>query len=645
MLAHYNPLLPLRLAGDASAYGVGAVISQVTEDGTEQPIAFASRTLSKSEQNYSQIEKEALSLIFGVKKFHQYVFGRKFTLITDHKPLTTILGPKHGIPSLAAARLQRWALILAAHSYEIEFPPKGAHGNADGLSRLPLKSDGKDITADAPSVFNLRQLRNLPVTSKEMQAATRTDPVLRKVLRCVRGGWPQKCEEELQPYWTRRFELTVEGGCLLWGIRVIAPRKLRTQLLDELHRDHPGISRMKAVAQSYFWWPCLDKAIENVVKSCTSCQAVKHSPAVAPLQPWVWPAQPWKRVHLDFAGPFQGAMFLVVVDAHSKWPEVHVMKETTTGKTIQRLRETFSQFGLPEQLVTDNGPQFTSEDFAQFTKINGVKHIRCAPYHPASNGLAERFVQSLKMALKASVNNGLSLQHRVLNFLFNYHTTPHATTGVSPSSLFLHRGIRTCLDLLLPDRESHVLTKQAKQKAQHDQRARGNDFFIGQSVMAKNLRPGPDWVPAVVVERLGPLTYLVETADQLLWKRHIDLLRELAVRHPISETQDSEDPEPPDINVPVVDPGPPVLSAPPVMPTVPLPSAPDTSPPVTTSPTPIPVTTPPSPVPTTPTRAGETPVLPPAPVVRTPMVRTYPLRNRQGSVGLTFSGEGCGILN
>ena len=320
-------------------------------------------------------------------------------------------------------------------------------------------------------------------------------------------------------------------------------------------------------------------------------------------------------------------MFLVVVDADSKWPEVHVMKETTAGKTIERLRETFSQFGLPEQLVTDNGPQFTSEDFAQFTMMNGVKHIRCAPYHPTSNGLAERFVQSLKMALKASVNNGLSLQHRVLNF--SHYSTCHYWGD----TLFvvLHRGIRTRLDLLRPDRESHVLTKQAKQKAQHDQRARGNDFFIGQSVMAKNLRPGPDWVPAVVVERLGPLTYLVETADRLLWKRHIDLLRELAVRHPISETQDSEDPEPPDIDVPVVDSGPPVLSAPPVMPTVPLPSAPDTSPPVTTSPTPIPVTTPTSPVPTTPSRAVDagTPVPPPAPVVRTPMVHTYPLRNRQ----------------
>ena len=121
VLTHYNPLLPLKLAGDASSYGVGAIISHVTPDGQEKPILFASRTLSASERNYSQIEKEALSLIFGIKKFHRYLFGRCFTLVTDHKPLTTILGPKKGIPSLAAARLQRWALILSAYNYQIEF--------------------------------------------------------------------------------------------------------------------------------------------------------------------------------------------------------------------------------------------------------------------------------------------------------------------------------------------------------------------------------------------------------------------------------------------------------------------------------------------------------------------------------------------
>ena len=282
---------------------------------------------------------------------------------------------------------------------------------------------------------------------------------------------------------------------------------------------------MKSVARSYIWWPDLDEALEEVVKSCTSCQAVKHSPAVAPVQPWTCPNQPWKRIHLDFAGPFHGLMFLVAVDAHSKWPEVFVMKETTDTKTIE-VHVIFARFGLPEQVVIDNGPQLVSEDFSHFLKSKGIKHIRCAPYHPASNGLAEHFVQSLKMALKLTVNSGLSLQHHFSNFLLKYCSTPHATTGVSPSSLFLHCQIRTRLDLIRPDYSSQVLAKRAQQNVQHDRRAQEREFCVEQSVMACNMHPGPDWVPAVVIERLGPLTYLVETTDHLLWKRHIDLLHE-----------------------------------------------------------------------------------------------------------------------
>ena len=116
--------------------------------------------------------------------------------------------------------------------------------------------------------------------------------------------------------------------------------------------------------------------------ACEKCLAVKHKPPAAPMHPWEWPARPWQRIHLDFAGPFENSMFLVCVDAHSKWPEVKIMNSTTTTKTLEVLRQIFAGTGIPEQIVTDNGPQFTSDDFAAFVKNNGIKHVRSPPYHP-----------------------------------------------------------------------------------------------------------------------------------------------------------------------------------------------------------------------------------------------------------------------
>ena len=194
-------------------------------------------------------------------------------LVIDHKPLTTIFGPKKGIPVMAAARLQRWALILSAYSYDIEFCPTERHGNVDGLSRLPLSSHITEGISDEPRVFNISQMESLPVSVPQLRQATSTDLVLSKVLRYTQCGWPQSIDSQspLRPYFTRKLEMTVEEGCLLWGIRVVVPSKLRGKLLDELHKDHPVITRMKSVARSYMWWPGIDKEIEQVAKSCESC--------------------------------------------------------------------------------------------------------------------------------------------------------------------------------------------------------------------------------------------------------------------------------------------------------------------------------------------------------------------------------------
>ena len=197
----------------------------------------------------------------------------------------------------------------------------------------------------------------------------------------------------------RRHEVTADQGCVLWGMHVIIPLSLRNRLLQELHEEHPGIVTMKSIARSYIWWPNLDAEIELMVKNCDVCQAVQKAPPSAPLYPWRWPAQVWQRVHMDFAEK-DGNYFLGLIDSHSKWIEVAHMRSTTAQSTIDQMRLWFAAYGLPEEVVSDNGSQFISQDFNNFLKQNGVKQTLVSPYHPSSNGAAERTEQILKQALR-----------------------------------------------------------------------------------------------------------------------------------------------------------------------------------------------------------------------------------------------------
>ena len=186
---------------------------------------------------------------------------------------------------------------------------------------------------------------------------------------------------------------------LFWGARVVIPPKGRDTLLDELHDTHPGIVKMKAVARSYLWWPGLDMEIEMRVKGCNICQIYNEQPPVSPLNSWEWPGHTWHRTHIDYAGPFEGRMILIIVDANSKYIDSHVVPSATTSVTITTIRQTFAVLGLPITIVSDNGSCFTSDEFEQFCKANGIKHVTCSPYHPSSNGLAERAVQTVKAGL------------------------------------------------------------------------------------------------------------------------------------------------------------------------------------------------------------------------------------------------------
>lgn len=201
VLAHYDPSLPLILTCDASAYGIGAVIQHIMPNGEERPIAYASRTLSPAEKKYSQIEKETLGLIYGVKKFHQYLWGRHFTLVTDYRPLLTLFGKHKSLPTLAAARIQRWAIILSAYGYHIVYCKSENHSNADGLSRCPLpetSDTGTAVTAATVHSLLTEHLQGAPLNAALVARATRTDRDLSRVYKFVMEGWPDQVDENLK---------------------------------------------------------------------------------------------------------------------------------------------------------------------------------------------------------------------------------------------------------------------------------------------------------------------------------------------------------------------------------------------------------------------------------------------------------------
>ena len=338
VLVHFDPKRTVILACDASPYGIGAVLSHRMDDGTDQPIAFASRTLAAAEKKYSQIEKEGLAIIFGVKRFHQYLFGRQFTILSDHKPLEHLFNESQATPTLASARIQRWSLTLGAYDYIIEYKPGQEHGNADMLSRLPLPETPAKVPIPGETILLLDMLNSLPVTSEHIRQWTSKDPILSKVKIMVQQGWQNSKNTDLTPYQRRKDELSVHDGCLLWGTRVVVPPPGRDKITHELHEGHPGITRMKALARSFVWWPQIDNDLEELVKNCDDCQSTRHLPPVAPLQPWEWPQRPWARVHVDYAGPFMNKYFLLLVDAHSKWIEVRPVNNATSTVTIDQLR-------------------------------------------------------------------------------------------------------------------------------------------------------------------------------------------------------------------------------------------------------------------------------------------------------------------
>ena len=547
VLAHFDHSLPIGISCDASECGLGAVLFHRYPDGGERPISNVSKTLTDTQRKYSQIQKEALAIVFALSKFHQFLYGRKFILVTDHKPLLALFGPNKATPLLAANRLARWALLLNQYSYSIEYRKTTDHGNADALSRLPLgpdpNFDREEGDADVDTVCAIRtiSLQLNPTDPGVLSKESAKDPVLAKVMLFTREGWSPKAEPEdqgkdysVEDFRTIAASLSTFHGCLLYGSRVVIPPSLQPQVLELLHLGHFGMQRMKQLARTAVYWPRIDTDIMNQCQRCSTCAEHRNLPAKAPNHPWMVPEKPWSRLHLDHAINFMGTNWLVLIDAYSKYPCIHPVSSTSSKATTELLEQDFAHFGYPHTIVTDNATSFVSEEFQAWCKERGITHLTGAPYHPATNGAAERLVQTFKQALNKS---SLPPRAAVLEFLMQYRRTPLAS-GYSPSEILNGRQIRCKIDILLPSPAHIAQAKQATSTSKappiitsHSQVERvAHIFKAGDPCYALYCGPrrnkDPRWVPAVVTKVFGPRSVNVHVYPRgPTWRRHIEQLQ------------------------------------------------------------------------------------------------------------------------
>ena len=467
VLSLYDPSLKTKVTADSSSYGLGAVLTQQLPDGRWGPVAYVSRSLTPTERRYAQIEKEALALTWACTRFRDYLIGITFTLETDHKPLISLLGTAKSLDQLPP-RIQRMKMRLMGFSYTIIHVPGKELYTADTLSRAPVTNAnfiGEDLTGGV-DVFANVVMQGLPATDsriEEIRQHQLEDETCQEISKYVREGWPEKenLKGMVRHYWPYRAQLTLVNNLLLYESRIVIPSALRQDVLEKLHEGHQGIVKCRRRAVQSVWWPGVSKNIKELIDNCRiCCQTTKNHPE--PLIPTPMPARPWQRIATDLM-EFKKVQYLVVVDYYSRYIELSKLESTLSASIINHLKSIMARHGVPETLVSDNGPQFSSKEFVLFAKDYGFSHITSSPGHASGNGEVERAVRTIKELLYAAKDP--------YSALLNYRSTPLAN-GYSPAELLMSRKIRTKLPEL--PRNLHPVLPNQRHLQEREETSRVN---------------------------------------------------------------------------------------------------------------------------------------------------------------------------
>ncbi len=485
--------------------------------------------MTATEAKYAQIEKEALAVTWACERLSNFIIGKSITVETDHKPLVPLL-TKHTIDKLPPRRIQRYKMrLMRFHIKEVRYVPGKEHYTADTLSRkIPVQEPTQaTIAEDDTNAYISSVIKTLPASDpklSEIQQAQSQDNVCKELKTYCFGQWPDKqhLPNALKPYWQVRGELTVVDGLLMKGTRLVIPTSLQRQTLERIHEGHQGITKCRQRAKISVWWPGISAQIKDTVEQCKTC--CKHRQQHAePLIPTPLPERPWKLIGTDLF-ELKKTTYLLIVDYYSRYVEVIALrKDTSSSAVIQALKTIYARHGIPDEVRSDNGPQYHSKEFAQFAKEWGFKHTTSSPRYPQSNGEVERAVRTVKDILKK--------ENDPTKALLAYRSTPLAS-GYSPAELLMGRKIKSTIPIVSKNlTPSLPKMKELKVKEETYRSKQKNNYDNRHS--AKKLKPLPsgavvyitdmDCTGRVIKPSKKPRSYLIDTPTSVVRRNRVQI--------------------------------------------------------------------------------------------------------------------------
>ena len=531
ILEYYNPNRPIKISSDASKSGLGAVLYQLVENEW-RVIAYASRAMTGAETHYAQIEKELLSIAFACSRFHQYIYGTTVKCETDHKPLIPIFRkPLADCP----LRIQRLLLTIQRYDLEVSFIPGKELIPADALSRAYEQNCRTgDTEGDGVDLYINDVIKLMPFSDNRLGSISEKsaeDSQFMVLKNIILRGWPNEhsdCPTEILEYWGYRDELSVSGNLIFKGSRLVIPKLARSDILVKIHEGHMGIEKCRKRAREVVFWPGINNDIKVMVQNCSSCIKYSSKACAEPLKPHDFPLRPWQRTGVDLFS-HRNRNYLVIADYFSFYPEVIHLSSICTKAVINGLKSVFARYGVCDVMVSDNGPQFSSNEFSQFAKDWQFQHITSSPHFPSSNGLAESAVKSVKYMIMKCIDS----DDDIYKALLAYRTTP-LSYGKSPAQVLFNRRIKGTLPvthaLLKHDDDIAILNKRlgekVKVKNRYDQSAQTlKPLLPTQQVVLYNHRLNQYDTPATVLQEVSPRSYLVESENGVKYRRNRRMMK------------------------------------------------------------------------------------------------------------------------